>query len=367
MPQQRPKPVVLAILDGFGIAPDSPGNAITRATTPNLKNWVRMYPAMTLIASGNEVGLQWGEMGNSEVGHLNIGAGRVYYQTYPRITQEIKSGAFFENTALNAAVDHVKKNGTTLHIIGIISLGNVHGSEEHVWALLQLAAQKKVKNVFVHAILDGRDVGQNTGAIFIKRLQDKMEEIGVGEIATLCGRFYAMDRDNNWDRVARAEQALFSCSGKECYRKKPSEVIDELHAQGILDEHLEPLVFFDDTGHGYAVSKNDAIIFFNFRLDRARQLSELIRKKKVTMNLCFATMTEYDKKFSDVLVLFPSAQPHSTLAKVISEAGLTQVHIAETEKYAHVTYFFNGGVEEPFRYEDRILIVLKLGQARLLA
>lgn len=354
-------PLVLAILDGWGIAPDAEGNAITRAHTPHMDSFLREYPAMTLAASGNEVGLNFGEMGNSEVGHLNIGAGRIYYQTYPRITKAISDGDFFSNRAFLEAMEHTKQNKSALHIVGLVSPGNVHASQEHLYALLALAKQQKIKRVYIHAILDGRDTQYNAGVQFIRQLQAQMKELRVGEIATLSGRFYAMDRDNRWDRTEAAYRAMAIGVGAQ-YAKDPVSAIEQAYANGMYDEEFVPTVIGTE-GHPTAtVASGDSMIFFNFRADRARQLTEAFVLPAFTkfdrtylQNLTFVTMTEYEKEIP-VRVAYPPIVIHNCLAEVISKAGLTQYHVAETEKYAHITFFLNGTIEDPFEGETRKII-----------
>lgn len=356
------KPVVLVIMDGWGVAPVADGNAITKAHTPNFTKFLKNYPTMTIHASGNEVGLLFGEMGNSEVGHLNIGAGRVYYQSCPRINQAIESGEFFKNPALLSAIEKVKKNKSKLHLVGLVSSGNVHSSNAHLYALLEMCKKEKLtKNVFVHAVLDGRDALYNSGKEFILELQQKISEIKVGEIASLSGRYFAMDRDNRWDRVEKAYRAI--AEGKaDRYAEDPLKVIDEAYAQKNYDEEFIPTVLtFKDKP--LAIAENgDAVIFFNFRPDRARELTQAFvvpsfnKFQKESLNdLLFVTMTEYEKELPTT-VAFPPVVVHNCLAEVISKAGLKQMHIAETEKYAHVTFFLNGTVEDPFTGEDRVLI-----------
>lgn len=357
----RPKPLVLAILDGWGVAPAGDGNAITRAALPNFQKFIHEYPVMTLAASGNEVGLSFGEMGNSEVGHLNIGAGRVYYQTFPRINKSIADGSFLENKAFTDAAAHVKNNKSSLHLIGLVSSGNVHASQDHLYALLQFAKQQKIKNVFVHAVLDGRDTIYNTGADFIKKLQDVMKETGVGEIATLSGRFYAMDRDNRWDRVQKAYDAMVK-GVADTYCKDPVEAIEASYTKKVYDEEFVPVVIGKEGSPTAVVAPGDAVIFFNFRPDRARQLTEAFVlpsfakfERPYINNLCFVTMTEYEKEIP-VTVAFPPNVVHNCLAEVLGAAGLTQFHIAETEKYAHITFFLNGTIEDPFPGEERQIV-----------
>ena len=267
------KPVVLAILDGYGVAPDNDGNAITRANTPNMKNFIHEYPVMTLFASGAEVGLSFGEMGNSEVGHLNIGAGRVYYQTFPRINRDIQNGTFFENKACLEAVEHVKKNNSALHLIGLVSPGNVHASQDHLYALLELAKKQSIKKVYIHAILDGRDTIFNSGVDFLRALEGKIKEIGVGEIATVSGRYWAMDRDNRWDRVEKAYRAM--TEGKaDVYAPDAISAITASYEKKVYDEEFVPTVIGKEGKPTAVVQDLDSAIFFNFRPDRARQLTQ---------------------------------------------------------------------------------------------
>ncbi|PLX27302.1 2,3-bisphosphoglycerate-independent phosphoglycerate mutase [Candidatus Parcubacteria bacterium] len=357
----RPKPVVLAILDGWGIAPDGKGNAITRAKTPTFDKFVREYPAMTLFASGNEVGLSFGEMGNSEVGHLNIGAGRVYYQTLPRINKTIDDGTFFDNKAFLSATDRVKKNKSKLHLIGLVSPGNVHASQDHLYALLELAKKQKVKEVYVHVILDGRDTIYNSGIDFVKQLQKKMKKLKVGEIASISGRYFAMDRDNRWDRCEKAYLAMAEGKSSE-YFKDPVDALESSYKNEVYDEEFVPVVIGKEGKPTTIVEKGDAAIFFNFRPDRARQLTKAFVlpgfskfDREYIKDLFFVTMTEYEKE-TPVTVAYNPVVVHNSLAEVISKAGLKQFHIAETEKYAHITFFLNGTVEDPFDKEDRLII-----------
>lgn len=355
------RPLVLAILDGWGVAPPSEGNAIFQAHTPSFDGFVREYPAMTLYASGNEVGLQFGEMGNSEVGHLNIGAGRVYYQTFPRINKNIQDGSFFENKAFLQAIEQVKSTGGKLHLVGLVSPGNIHASQEHCYALLELAKQHKVKKTFVHAILDGRDTLKNSAPDFIRGLQAKMKEVGVGAIATLSGRYYAMDRDNRWDRIEQAYNAMALGKATQ-YFKDPLEAIEASYAQEVYDEQFVPVVIGKEGKPTAQIESGDAVIFFNFRPDRARQLTKAFVlpgfqkfERQYIPDLMFVTMTEYEKEIP-VIVAYPPVVVHNCLAEVLSSAGLKQYHIAETEKYAHITFFLNGTVEDPFPGEERKII-----------
>lgn len=356
------KPVVLMILDGWGIAPDSDGNAITRAELPIFNRLIRTYPTFPLRASGDEVGLSWGEMGNSEVGHLTIGAGRVFYQSLPRINHAISDGNFFKNKALLAACAHAKKNKSTLHLVGLVSPGGVHSHQDHLYTLLEMAKKEGVKEVAIQAILDGRDTKLDAGVDFIKKLQDKIKEIGVGTIASLSGRYYAMDRDNRWDRTAKAYVAMVNGEGEKS--DDPLAATKESYKKKIFDEEFEPTVIVDKNNQSVAPIKDkDAVIFFNFREDRMRQITKAFvlpdfdkfERKTFFKNVFYATMTEYEKNLP-VEVAFPSEIIATCLAKVMSDGGLKQLHIAETEKYAHVTLFLNGMKEENFTGEEREII-----------
>ncbi|MFZ2190169.1 MAG: 2,3-bisphosphoglycerate-independent phosphoglycerate mutase [Candidatus Magasanikiibacteriota bacterium] len=355
------KPVVLAILDGWGVAPDGEGNAITQAKLPNFNKFVREYPVMTLHASGNEVGLMFGQMGNSEVGHLNIGAGRVYYQSLPRITHHVNDGSFFANKAFVRAAEQVKKNDSALHIIGLISPGNVHSSQDHCFALLDFAKRQKIKNVYIHVILDGRDCIYNSGIDFVKELQKKIKEYHRGEIASISGRFFAMDRDNRWDRTEKAYNAM-AMGVAEKYFKDPIDAIEESYKREVYDEEFVPVVIGKEGKPTATIKNGDACIFFNFRPDRARQLTKAFVlpgfnkfTREYIKDLCFVTMTEYEKELPIVVAYGPQVV-HNSLAETISKAGLKQFHVAETTKYAHITYFLNGTVEDPFPCEERKIV-----------
>lgn len=356
------KPVVLIILDGWGVAPDSEGNAITQAQTPNFTKLLKNYPTMTLFASGTEVGLSFGEMGNSEVGHLNIGAGRVYYQTLPRINQAIASGAFFDNPAFKQAVEQIKKSTTNLHLLGVVSNGNVHASLEHLYALLEFCKKQKLsKEVFVHVILDGRDSLYNSGKFFVAALLKKMKELKVGQIASLLGRYYAMDRDNRWDRCAKAYRAIAEGQAERA-GEDPLKLIEESYAAKNYDEEFIPSVITNKGQPLTTIKANDAVIFFNFRPDRARQLTKALVlpgfdkfERAYLKNLFFVTMSEYEKELP-VVVAYPPIVIRNSLAETVSKAGLKQAHVAETEKFAHVTFFLNGTINDPFPGEDRALV-----------
>lgn len=358
----RPRPVVLIILDGFGIAPPSRANAISLAKTPNFDKYASNYPIMPLASSGEAVGLSWGEMGNSQVGHLSLGSGVIPYQNLPRITKAIMEGSFKKNEAFLKACQQVKSNKSSLHLMGLVSSGGIHSYNEHLYALVELAKEQKVSKVYIHAFLDGRDAPHNSALNFITKLQDKLKSVGVGEIASLCGRFYAMDRDNRWDRIAKAWQTIVEGKSDQTYQD-PLEAIQKSYDQKVYDEEFIPTVIVDETGKPKAtINDKDAVIFFNFRSDRARQLTEALVlpgfekfPRTYYQNLLMVTMAQYEKDLP-VEVAFPPLKIDKPLAAVISEAGLKQLHIAETEKYAHVTYFFNGGQEKVFANEDRMLV-----------
>ncbi len=354
------KPYVLIVIDGFGVAPDSKGNAITQAETPNFDRFIRTYPTMTLRASGEEVGLSWGEMGNSEVGHLAIGAGRVYYQMFPRINRSISDGSFFENDAFLQAVAHVKKQGGRLHLVGMVSGGRVHSMDEHCHALLELSKKQGLKEVYVQAILDGRDTVYNVGIDFITSLQEKMRTLKIGKIASLSGRYFAMDRDNRWERTQKAYDAMVRGEGNKA--TDPLQVIKDSYAKEVYDEEFVPTVLMDGDQPVGTIRENDAVIFFNFRPDRMRQLAKAFVlpefsnfDRQIVEGLFPVTMAEYEKGLP-VHIAFPPQTVEQCLAEVLSAHGLTQLHIAETEKYAHVTFFLNGTKEDPFPGEERIII-----------
>lgn len=358
---RRPRPVVLFVLDGYGIAPDAEGNAISRAKTPVFDMLTARYPSMTLRASSEEVGLNWGEMGNSEVGHLAIGAGRVYYQTLPRLTKSIASGAFMKNPALLEAIEKVKSTGGVLHFMGLLSSGKVHGYDEHCYALLRMAKEHGIKRVAVHAILDGRDTLYNSGIDFVKNALSQMKEIGVGELASICGRFYAMDRDNRWDRVEKAFNAM-AIGKADVMAEDAIEAIQLSYSREVYDEEFVPTVLTKKGKPIATIGADDAVICWNFRPDRSREITKAFVlpafdkfTREYIKNLTFVTMTEYEEGLP-VSVAYAPEKISNSLAEVISNAGLVQLHIAETEKYAHVTFFMNGTREEPFPHEDRVLI-----------
>lgn len=352
------RPTMLMILDGYGINSSAYGNAISQASKPNLDKIFADYPGTTLKACGLDVGLPEGQMGNSEVGHLNIGAGRIVYQELTRITKAIEDGDFFENKALLAAIDHVKKNGSTLHLLGLLSDGGVHSHINHLLALTDLAAANGVKDMAIHCFLDGRDVPPRCASEYIRTLQEHLDEIGIGRISVVSGRYYAMDRDKRWERVQLAYDAMTLGQGE--HAPDGIAAVENGYARDENDEFVLP-TFVDN---GYTVNDNDAMIMFNFRPDRAREISRCFTdpdfdgftRTKFPQNIHYVCMTQYDATLPNVTLAYPPETMHNTLGEYISDLGLTQLRIAETEKYAHVTFFFNGGVEAPNPNEDRILV-----------
>jgi 2,3-bisphosphoglycerate-independent phosphoglycerate mutase len=344
----------LIILDGWGYREDTEHNAVAHAKTPNFDKYWAKYPHTLLEASGLAVGLPEGQMGNSEIGHTTIGAGKAIDTDLVRIKKAIEADEFLTNHAFVKIFDHVKMHNSTLHIKGLIGHGGVHAHSSHLIAFLKAAKTAGIEKIAIHAFTDGRDTAPQSAADFLAEIENAIVEIGAGYIATASGRFYAMDRDNNWDRLAKAEEAIFEAKGKTAVMR-PSEYVRALYAEGILDEHMEPVVFLDQNGKLFPIEKNDGIFFFNFRSDRARMLAKNIAKKAKDNNWCFVTLTEYQKDL-DCLVAFPPAHISTTLAKEISNAGLTQAHIAETEKFPHATYFLNGGVETPYIGEKHIML-----------
>jgi 2,3-bisphosphoglycerate-independent phosphoglycerate mutase len=357
----RPKPVVLMILDGWGAAPPSKSNAITIAKTPAVSSFIKTYPAMTLQASGEAVGLSWGEIGNSEVGHLNLGSGKLIYQNLPRINKLISDESFFENEKFLEAIEHAKKNKSKLHLMGLISSGGVHSHIDHMFALLDLCAREKFKEVYIHGFLDGRDMPYNSGIDFINKIQAKTAELKIGKIATLSGRFYAMDRDNHWDRIALAYDAMVNGKSAETFAD-PVEAIEASYGKKIYDEEFVPTVITHGNKPIALIEDKDSLIFFNFRADRAREITKAFVlpgfekfPREYFKKLDFVCMTEYEKDLPASVAL-ETEQIEQPIARVISANGLKQLHIAETEKYAHVTFFFNGGTEKEFGGEERILV-----------
>jgi len=370
----------LMILDGFGHNPQEEGNAIAAAATPNIDSLMQAYPHTTLGASGLSVGLPDGQMGNSEVGHLNIGAGRVVYQELTRITKEIEDETFFDNEALNAAMDHVlagqaaagvtdtagRQRGAGLHIMGLLSDGGVHSHITHLMAVIDMAKAKGIENLFVHCFLDGRDVPPRCAEIYIEQLEQHMNKTGLGKIASISGRYYAMDRDNRWERVQKAYDAL-TLPASECGCMTSLNAADAVKAAYERDENDEFVLPTQVTADGLPVgliSSHDAIVMFNFRPDRAREITRTLcdpdfngfERRVTPEDTIYVCMTQYDAAMPNVIVAFPPQHHVNTLGEFVSSRGLRQLRLAETEKYAHVTFFFNGGVEEPNPDEDRTLI-----------
>jgi 2,3-bisphosphoglycerate-independent phosphoglycerate mutase len=356
------KPLVLVIMDGWGVSSRVEGNAIAQADLPNFNGFMADYPHTTLVCSGEEVGLPEGQMGNSEVGHLNIGAGRVVYQDLTRISRDIRLGSFFENQVLLDVMKHAKASGSALHLMGLLSDGGVHSHISHLFALLDMAAQENMRNVFIHAFLDGRDVPPANAKEYFTGLEQKLGELGFGAVATVMGRYYAMDRDRRWERTERAFNAMVN--GEGIPAATPLEAVELGYARGENDEFIQPTVITGISGAAIgSIYSGDTVIFFNFRPDRARQITRAFTdrdfngftRKKGCPGVHFTCMTLYDKNI-DAPVAFGPHDLNNTLGEVLSKNGIRQLRLAETEKYAHVTFFFNGGVEEPNPLEERVLI-----------
>ncbi|WP_461613245.1 2,3-bisphosphoglycerate-independent phosphoglycerate mutase [Clostridium sp. Marseille-QA1073] len=354
------KPVMLMILDGFGLGDNLDGNAIRNSYKPNFDKLVNEYPHTTLKASGISVGLPEGQMGNSEVGHLNIGAGRIIYQELTRISKDIDEGSFFKNDAFNKAIDNAKVNNSSMHLMGLLSDGGVHSHIDHLKALITLCKDKGLKKVYIHCFLDGRDVLPSSAKTFIEELEAHMKAENTGKIATISGRYYAMDRDNRWERIQLAYNALVKGEGIKA--NNPIEAIEMAYHDNKTDEFVIPTVLLEDGSPVAKISNKDSVIFFNFRPDRAREITRAINDKVFThferesLDLTYVTMTQYDKTLENVIVAYAPESYNNTLGQYVSSKGLKQLRIAETEKYAHVTFFFNGGVEAPNPNEDRVLI-----------
>lgn len=355
------KPVVLMILDGFGLTEEINGNAIAEANTPTIDRLMETWPFVKGYASGLAVGLPDGQMGNSEVGHLNMGAGRVVYQDLTRITKSIEDGDFFEKEELLAAINNCKEHQSDLHLYGLMSDGGVHSDIRHLYAILVLCKQQGLDRVYIHCFMDGRDTSPTSGIDYIKELVGKTKEISVGQIASICGRYYAMDRDNRWERVEKAYRSLVFGEGIE--ETDPVEAMEHSYAKEVTDEFIEPTVIVKDGKPLSVIREGDSIIFFNFRPDRAREISRTFccddfdgfdRGERI--KTCYVCFTDYDNTIPNKLVVFKDEEIVNTFGEYISKMGLRQARIAETEKYAHVTFFFNGGVETPNVNEDRFLI-----------
>ena len=360
-------PYAIIIMDGYGLAPAGAGNAITLNGSKNVNKLISDYPSATLGASGMCVGLPDGQMGNSEVGHLNMGAGRIVYQDLTKITKAISDGDFFENPALIKAMDNAKNNGKKLHLYGLLSDGGVHSHITHVYALLKMAKARGLKAVFVHCFMDGRDVSPTSGASFIRALQAEMKDLGVGKVADVCGRYYAMDRDNNWDRVELAYDMLTLGTGVKA--TDAAVAVEESYKEGVTDEFIKPTKIYEDGKPLGLIEKGDSVICFNFRPDRARQITRAVsqeefiapkgtafERKTGYLAPTYVCFTVYDSEFKGLEIAFPKTSLDNTLGEYLAKLGKKQLRIAETEKYAHVTFFFNGGVETPNEGEQRDLI-----------
>lgn len=355
----KKRPILLMILDGYGLSDKKDGNAILSAKTPNLDRLFSTYPHSILEASGMSVGLPEGQMGNSEVGHLNIGAGRIVYQDLTRITKSIKDSDFSRNVTLIRAIEYAKKNDSSLHLMGLLSDGGVHSHNTHLFALLELAKKHGLVKVFIHAFLDGRDVPPKSALQYIANAEKKMEELG-GQFATISGRYFAMDRDKRWDRVEKAYDAM--TMGRGAAAKSAADAVQNAYARGETDEFVTPTAIAGKGKQSPVISDNDSVVFFNFRSDRAREITRALTndnfsdfKRKIYPHTHFVCMTQYDETFH-LPVAFPPESLKNILADILAKGHLRQLRIAETEKYAHVTFFFNGGREEPVKGEERILV-----------
>ena len=355
------KPVVLMVLDGYGLNEKTEGNAIAMANTPVMDKLMAEYPFVKGNASGLAVGLPDGQMGNSEVGHMNIGAGRIIYQDLTRITKDIEDGTFFENKVLLQAIENCKKNNSDLHLWGLLSDGGVHSHNSHLYGLLEMAKKNGLENVYVHAFLDGRDTPPASGKDYVQQLEDKMKEIGVGKIASLSGRYYAMDRDNNWDRVKLAYDSLVTGEGVKA--TDAVKAVEDSYANDKTDEFVLPTVITDENGQPLSLVKDgDSVIFFNFRPDRAREITRAFCDDKFTgferdfLKLTYVCFKDYDETIPNKLVSFEKEEIKNTFGEFLAAHGKKQLRLAETEKYAHVTFFFNGGVEDPNVDEFRLLV-----------
>ena len=355
------KPTVLMILDGYGLNENKEANAVAEAKTPVMDKLMKEYPFVKGNASGMAVGLPEGQMGNSEVGHMNMGAGRIVYQELTRITKEIQDGDFFKNEAMLEAIENCKKNGSALHCFGLLSDGGVHSHNTHLYGVLEMAKRNGLENVYVHLFLDGRDTAPTSGKGFIEELLAKMDEIGVGKVASISGRYYAMDRDNRWDRVEKAYKALVAGEGNTA--ESATAGIQASYDEDVTDEFVVPFVVTKDGAATATIKENDSVVFFNFRPDRARELTRAFCADEFTgferekrLDLTYVCFTEYDETIPNKSVAFKKEEITNTFGEYLAAHNMTQARIAETEKYAHVTFFFNGGVEEPNKGEDRILV-----------
>ena len=357
----KDKLTMLMILDGFGDNPNEDGNAIKLANTPNIDKLMKKYSNVDIFTSGLAVGLPEGQMGNSEVGHTNIGAGRIVYQELTRITKSIEDGDFFSNSEFIAAIDNCKKNNSKLHILGLVSDGGVHSHIRHLYGLLEMAKRRDFEDVYVHCFLDGRDTPPASAESFIVKLEEKMNEKNIGKIASISGRFYAMDRDKRWQRVQKCYDAMVKGEGIKA--GSVEKAIEDSYQKEVFDEFIEPTVICNGEDPIATIEKNDSVIFFNFRPDRAREITRAIVDEdfkefdtKKDLNLYYVCFTSYDETMPNVHIAFKKEQLKNTFGEYISNLGYTQLRIAETEKYAHVTFFFNGGEEKQYKGEDRILV-----------
>ncbi len=352
------KPVTLVVLDGYGHSEEKHGNAVYEANQPNMDSYFKNYPTTLIEASGLDVGLPEGQMGNSEVGHTNIGAGRIVYQDYTRITKAIKDGDFYDNEVLNKAIDNALDNNSYLHIFGLLSDGGVHSHNSHIYAVIELAKRRGLERVLVHAFMDGRDVAPTSGAGYIKELLDKLNEIGCGKLGTIEGRYYAMDRDKRWERIEKAYNAIVKNEGVKA--DDPVKAMKDSYENDVTDEFVIPVILKDNVG----LKDKDSVVFCNFRPDRARQITRALvdpdfdgfDRGRKNFDLYYVCMTQYDASMPNVNLAFAPIELTNTYGEVIANQGLKQLRIAETEKYAHVTFFFNGGSEDKFENEDRKLI-----------
>ena len=355
----KQQPVVLMILDGWGISKQTEGNAIAQSSTPNMDKLLSQYAHSQLLCSGEAVGLPDGQQGNSEVGHLNLGAGRVVYQELTRINKAVREHTLQENVAFQQVMDGCIASGKPLHLMGLVSPGGVHSHSDHLYGLLELARDKNVPQVYVHCFLDGRDVGPSTGLGFVQELEDKLSELGVGKIATVSGRYYAMDRDNRWERVEKAYLAMTQGIGETA--ESAAKAVEQSYAKGETDEFVLPTVVQTNGQPTGMIGAGDGVIFFNFRGDRAREITKAFVNKEFDgfgreyLGVNYVAMTQYEEGL-DVTVAFPPQDLHNTLGQVLAANNIKQFRVAETEKYAHVTFFFNGGVEDPNPMEDRLLV-----------
>lgn len=355
------KLMMLMILDGYGINENEKGNAVKLANTPNINKLMKTCPTTTIYTSGLKVGLPEGQMGNSEVGHTNIGAGRIVYQDLTKITKSIEDGDFFSNEVLTKAIENCKKYNSNLHVMGLLSDGGVHSHERHLYAILELAKRNDFDNVYVHCFMDGRDTAPTSGEGYVAKLEEKMKEKGVGKIASLSGRFYAMDRDKRWQRVQKAYDAMVNGKGEKA--TSAIQAVEASYQKEVFDEFIEPTVIYNQDAPVATIGKHDSVICFNFRPDRAREITRTLVDKdfnefetKKDLDLYYVCMTPYDETLENVEIAFKKEALKNTFGEYISKYGLKQLRIAETEKYAHVTFFFNGGEEKQYEGEDRILV-----------